>query len=255
MRPGCAALLRAWCRCCITALSCAIACCAALLRSLCRCCIEALSKCYQSAIGADAALSLRAGDGHAARYQARLVTCTICALQDMSLLYLWAASIAQRSQPRQVSGAALTTHLAQTLNKLKSTQTPAQTPAAARKLHTWGYGEFGVLGHSTHLPQHYPREVEKSVMDAHTVSAGGTHTLALDINGYVFACGRDTNNGCLGISGPPVDQFGLLMAFAPVRLSHGVLVYVSGCAGLGAARNHPALFAPRACEIPRSTCA
>jgi Regulator of chromosome condensation (RCC1) repeat len=97
--------------------------------------------------------------------------------------------------------------------------------AGALQLQTWGYGEFGVLGHRQHLPQHYPRSVgfqpdaagAARVVSEPAVSAGGTHTLALDAAGRVFACGRDEGEGRLGISRPPVDESGLLFTLHQVR--------------------------------------
>jgi hypothetical protein len=101
-------------------------------------------------------------------------------------------------------------------------------------LYTWGYGEFGVLGHGEHLPEHYPRAVSgmfqghtsalsndeaaaMRVAAAPSVSAGGSHTLVADVFGRVFACGRDDGEGRLGLRHAQIDNTGLLLKFHQVR--------------------------------------
>lgn len=103
---------------------------------------------------------------------------------------------------------------------------PPETPQPRQSLHTWGYGEFGALGHGLHLPEHFPKQVAGMFRDAEgsdntqppCVSAGGTHTLVADAAGRVFAAGRDEGDGRLGL--PDAESDGLLLSFAQVRTGH-----------------------------------
>ena len=118
----------------------------------------------------------------------------------------------ESSQAQQQQGAAGSAPLAQ----------------AEHVLHTWGYGEFGALGHGEHLPEHYPRHVLSVLQPVErpgevgissqmpSVSAGGTHTLLVDQFGRVFACGRDEGEGRLGATGPQLDDRGVLLLFSRV---------------------------------------
>ena len=97
-------------------------------------------------------------------------------------------------------------------------------------LHTWGFGDFGVLGHGAHLPQHFPRALHltsnssaaqlQPAQSRHDgavhLAAGGTHTLVVDAAGRVFACGRDEGEGRLGIPAHRLDGQGLCLSPALV---------------------------------------
>jgi hypothetical protein len=117
-------------------------------------------------------------------------------------------------------------------------------------LHTWGYGEFGVLGHGERLLEHFPRLVniqlgvnssekapELEELHAHQdlqepqVSAGGTHTLVNDEAGRVFACGRDEkDSGVLGVHSSEIDLNGIADRLAQVR---GEVQHYNSCCSCG----------------------
>jgi alpha-tubulin suppressor-like RCC1 family protein len=110
---------------------------------------------------------------------------------------------------------------------------PPKGPSSGQKvhvLHTWGFGEYGVLGHGEHCPEYSPRLVsislgESSNSEAHEaaelqepqVSAGGTHTLVKDEAGRVLGCGRDErDSGVLGVDRREIPMDGIAIRLAQV---------------------------------------
>lgn len=117
--------------------------------------------------------------------------------------------------------------------------------ASSGELLTWGYGDFGCLGHGTFASELEPRAVaalyrDDSVDDAiyaeHVnsealVSAGGAHTLVADRHGRVFVCGRDEGDGRLGIQASllkTVFDDNLLNAFVQVALAEPAVAVEAG---------------------------
>ena len=119
---------------------------------------------------------------------------------------------------------------------IEDAKEPVSSVTSAPRLLTWGFGEFGALGHGGPQPEHFPCQVaslnqhladaqqagetqlkSSRVADAPAVSAGGTHTLVRDVRGRVFACGREDGDGRLGVQRRDLDGSGISSSLAQVR--------------------------------------
>ncbi|GMH07974.1 hypothetical protein Nepgr_009814 [Nepenthes gracilis] len=82
--------------------------------------------------------------------------------------------------------------------------------SAPGRVHTWGYGGFGALGHCVYTRELVPRLVEGSWSGKiKHIATSGTHTAAITESGELYTWGRDEGEGRLGLGpGRGPDQAG-----------------------------------------------
>ena len=102
------------------------------------------------------------------------------------------------------------------------------------KIYCWGLGNFGQLGNGSSATYRVPTTISQGAIPAGVnlthVSAGGTHTCALDSNGKAY-CWGENNNGALGNNSTWNSN-------VPVAVSQGTIPFGVNLTHLSAGGDH-----------------